>query len=112
MLFTLFGYWVWGGHVSPKGLVHNLLLHFFPWAAEKTKFPKLSIFDIVTTNNDHPSHIKHVLGSTYMFFLRVFSVCVTSVCIAQGRFFTRWTCRRIFPKPFCRRLAKGRSWPV
>ena len=29
VLFTLFGYWVWRGQVSPKGLVHNLLMQFF-----------------------------------------------------------------------------------
>ena len=25
-------------------------------------------FDIVTTQNDHPSYVKHVLGRIYMFF--------------------------------------------
>ena len=38
------------------------------YAAEKWKFPKLIFFDIVTGPNDHPSYVKHVLGSIYVFF--------------------------------------------
>ena len=34
MFFTLFGYWAHGG-VSPKGLVHNLLMQFFTLGSSK-----------------------------------------------------------------------------
>ena len=47
----------------------------------------------MTTRNDHPSCVKHVLGSIYVVF-RGSGVCVTWVCIARGRFSARWTCRR------------------
>ena len=40
VFFTLFGYWVWGGG-SPKGLVHNLLMPFFPLDSSKMEFSKL-----------------------------------------------------------------------
>ena len=35
--------WVLGARegVSPKGLVHNLLMQFSPWASKKSKFTKL-----------------------------------------------------------------------
>ena len=38
MVFTLFGCWVPGGG-SPKGLVHNLLMH--PHAAQRSKSTNL-----------------------------------------------------------------------
>ena len=37
-------------------------------AAQKSKFPKLIVFDIVITSNDHPNYVKHVLGRIYVFF--------------------------------------------
>ena len=40
-------------------LVHNLLIQFFALAS---------------SNNDHPSYVKHVLGCIYVFFLRVLGV--------------------------------------
>ena len=51
-----------------NGEVHNLLMQFFTQAAQKSKFSKLVFFDIVTTQNDDPSHAKHVLGCIYVFF--------------------------------------------
>ena len=33
-----------------------------PWAAQISKFAKLIFFDIVTTQNDDPSYVKHVLS--------------------------------------------------
>ena len=59
VFFTLFGYWVWacvcGGGGSPKGLVHNLLMHFFTLGSSKSKFSKVTFFDIIITHNVHPS---------------------------------------------------------
>ena len=40
---------------APNGVVHNLLMQFSPYTAQKLKFPKLIFFDIVTTHNDQPS---------------------------------------------------------
>ena len=41
---------------------------FSPCTTQKWKFPKLSFFDIVATHNDHPTYVKHVLDSIYVFF--------------------------------------------
>ena len=43
VFFTLFRYWVGGGG-APKGLVHNLLMHFSLWTSQKSKFPKLTFY--------------------------------------------------------------------
>ena len=67
MFFTLFGCWVRGG-VSPKGRVHNLLVQLFNPDSSKMEVFETYFFDIVTTQNDHPSYGKHVLGRIYMFF--------------------------------------------
>ena len=69
MFFTLFGYWVGGGGGgAPKGWVHNLLMQFFTLDSSKIEVFKTCFFDIVTTQYDHPSYPKHVLGRIYMFF--------------------------------------------
>ena len=69
MFFTLFGYWVGGGGGgSPKGLVHNLLMQLFTRDNSKIELFKICFFDIVTTQYDHPSYLKYVLGRIYMFF--------------------------------------------
>ena len=65
--FTLFGYQVGGGG-SPKGLVHNLLMLFFTLGCSKIEVFKTCFYDIVTTQNDHPRYVKHVLGRVYTFF--------------------------------------------
>ena len=67
MFFTLFGYWVGGGG-SPKGLIHNLLMQFFNLSSLKIEVFETCFFDIVTTQNDHPSYVKHVLGCICVFF--------------------------------------------
>ena len=68
VFFTLFGYWVrWGGGV-PKGLVHNLLMQFFTLGSSKIEVFEIYFIDIVTTHNDHPRYVKHVLGHIYVFF--------------------------------------------
>ena len=66
MFFTLFGYWVRGGG-SPKGLVHNLLMHFLTPDSSKIEVFETCFFDIVITQNDHSSNVKHVLGCIYVF---------------------------------------------
>ena len=68
MFLTLFGYQVRGGRGAPKGLVHNLLMQFFTLDSSKMEVFETCCFDIVTTHNDHPSYVKHVLGRIYVFF--------------------------------------------
>ena len=69
MFFTLFGYQVGGaGGGAPKGRVHNLLMQFFTPDSSKIQVFETCFFDIVTTQNDHPSYVKHVLGRIYVFF--------------------------------------------
>ena len=67
MFFTLFGYKVGGGG-SPKGLVHNLLMQFFTPSSSKIEGFETSFYDVLTTQYDHPSYVKHVLGRSYVFF--------------------------------------------
>ena len=55
---------------SPKGLVHNLLVQFFTVESSKIEVSETCFFDIVTTQYDHPSYVKHVLGRIYVFFTR------------------------------------------
>ena len=57
-----------GGGRSPKGLVHNLLMQFFTVESSKIEVFETDFYDIVTTEYDHPSYVKHVLGRIYMFF--------------------------------------------
>ena len=54
--------------MSPKGLVHNLLMQLFTLGSSKIKVLEKCFFDIVTTQNDHPRNVKHVLGRIYVFF--------------------------------------------
>ena len=56
-----------GGGGAPKGLVHNLLMQFFPLDSSKMEVFKKN-FDILTTHYDHPSYLKHISGRIYMFF--------------------------------------------
>ena len=71
VFFTLFGYSLrerGGGGGSLKGLVHNLLMQSFTLGNSKVEVFETYFFDIVTTQNDHPRYVKHVLGSIYVFF--------------------------------------------
>ena len=65
--FTLFGYWVRVG-VSPKGLVHHLLMQFFTLGSSKLVVSETYFFSIVTTQNDHPRYGNHGLGLICVFF--------------------------------------------
>ena len=49
MFFILFGYWVREGGGPPKGLVHNLLLHFFTVDSSKIEVFETYFFDIMIT---------------------------------------------------------------
>ena len=51
-----------------NGPVHNLLIHFFTPGSSKIKVFETCFFDVVTTQYDHPSYVKHVLGRIYVFF--------------------------------------------
>ena len=53
------------GGGSPKGLVHNLLLQFFTLGSSKIEDFETYFFDILITQNDHPSYVQHVLGRIY-----------------------------------------------
>ena len=75
MIFTLFGYWVWGGG-SPSGLVHNLLLQFCAMCSSKMEVCENYFFDTVITYNDHPRYVRHFLGSISVFLtLSGYYVC-------------------------------------
>ena len=49
-------------------MVHNLLMQFVNLGSSKMEVFETYFFDIVTTQNDHPSYGKHVLGRIYVFF--------------------------------------------
>ena len=57
-----------GGGGAPEGLAHNLLLQFFILGTSKAEVFEICFLDVVTTQNDHPRYVKHVLGRIYMFF--------------------------------------------
>ena len=48
--------------------MHNLLMQFFNPDSSKIEVFETFLFDIVTTQNDHPSYAKHILGRIYVFF--------------------------------------------
>ena len=54
--------------MSPKGLVHNLLMEFFTLGSSKIEVFETWFFDTMITQNDHPRYVKHVLGRIYVFF--------------------------------------------
>ena len=63
----------WGG--GQKGLVHNLLVVFFTVGSSKIEVSETYFFDIVITQNDHPSYVKHILACIYI-VSPLFRVCV------------------------------------
>ena len=48
--------------------MHHLLMQFFTPDSSKMEVSETYFFDIVTTQNDHPSYGKHFLGHIYVFF--------------------------------------------
>ena len=67
VFFTLFGYLVRAGG-CPKGLVHNVRVHFFTLGSSKMQVYETYFFDTMITQNNHPRHVKHVLGRISVFF--------------------------------------------
>ena len=54
-----------------NGPVHNLLMQFFTKGSSKIEVFEIfetCFFDIVTTQNDHPRYVKHVIGCINLFF--------------------------------------------
>ena len=49
-------------------MVHNLLMQFFTLGTSKIEVSETYLIDIVTTHNDHPRYVKHVLGRIYVSF--------------------------------------------
>ena len=43
-------------------------MQLFTLGSSKIEVFETCPFDMVTTQNDHPSYVKHVLGRIYMFF--------------------------------------------
>ena len=52
-----------------NGPVHNLLMQFFNLDSSKIEVFETCFFDVVTTQNDHPRYVKHVLGCVCVFFI-------------------------------------------
>ena len=50
-----------------NGPVHNLLMQLFTLGSSNIEVFETCFFDIVTTQNDHPRYVKHVLGRIYVF---------------------------------------------
>ena len=48
--------------------MHNLLMQFFTVESSKIEVFETYLYDIVTTQYDHPRYVKHVLGGIYMIF--------------------------------------------
>ena len=68
VFFSLFGYWVGGGGGSSQGVGTQLAYAVFHPGQLKIEVFGTCFFDIVTTQNDHPRYVKHVLGCIYVFF--------------------------------------------
>ena len=77
-----------GGGGPPKGLVHNMLMHFFTPGSSKIKISETYFFGIVITQKDHPRYVKHVLACLCVHFTLFW------VCVAWGSYSARWICRR------------------
>ena len=82
-VFVFVGIVCGGGGGLPTEWYTTCLHNFSPSAAQKPKFSKLIFFDIVTTHKDHPSYVKHVLGSISVFFYGC-RVCVWGGGFSKG----------------------------
>ena len=49
-------------------MVHNLRMQFFILCSSKLEVFKTYLYDIVTTQYEHPRYVKHVLGRIYTIF--------------------------------------------
>ena len=63
-------YWLCtGGRCLPRDWYTTCFCSFFTMSSSKIEVFKTVFFcGIVTTHNDHPSYVKHVLGSIYVLF--------------------------------------------
>ena len=62
-------YWVLpGGWGVPRGLGHNLLMHFSSLGSSKMEIYEPDFFDILTIQNDRESYVKHDLAPLYVVF--------------------------------------------
>ena len=64
VFFTLFG--CWGG--GSQGVGHNLLMQFSSLGSSKMEISETDFFDILTTQNDEISYVKHVVAPLCVFF--------------------------------------------
>ena len=48
---------------------HNLLMQFFTLGSSKIEVFETNSSEPVNTQNDHPSHVKHVSGCLYVFYV-------------------------------------------
>ena len=51
-----------------NGLLHNVLMRFFTLGSSNIKVFESCVYDIVTTQYDHPRLVGPVLGRIYVFF--------------------------------------------
>ena len=49
--------------------LRSLLMQFFTSDSSKIEVFETCFYDIVTTQYDHPSYVKHVLSRIYVFFI-------------------------------------------
>ena len=77
----------------PRTWYTSCLCSFSPEEAQKQKFPKF-FFDIVTTQNHHPSDVKHVLDSICAFFslFGYWACAVGGGGGSQGAWYTTYLC--------------------
>ena len=86
VFFTLFGDWVWGGRVS-QGIGTQPDYAVFQLGRYKNgSLPKLSFFNVVTTQYDHPRHVKDVLGRIFVvcYLIWLLGVCGGGGGVSQG----------------------------
>ena len=68
MFFTLFGYWVLSGGGGGQGIGTQLAYVVFHRDNLEMEVFETCFYVIVTTQYDHPSYVKHVLGRIHMIF--------------------------------------------
>ena len=67
---------VWGGGFSQGIGTHPAYAVFHPGQLRNRSFQTSSFFSMVTTHNDRPSYVKHVLGTIDVTFMGIGCVCV------------------------------------
>ena len=90
VFFTTFGCWGGGGGGLPRGIGHNLLMHFSRLGSSKMEISETDFLDTLTIQNDQISYLKHVLAPRFVFFTLL-------GCWGGGPKGSRATCLRSFP---------------